>query len=487
MSKIADFVSEHAFVQTVHQIAANQSLELFLVGGLLRDLLISADATTNLGQRSVDFDFAVCPAKDGTARPSMAADLGRIVACDLAGHFVMLDDINDIARVVFDSGHYIDFAAARHGLERDLARRDFTINALAWSRDQPEQIIDMHGGLADLSTRTIRAISGANLIDDPLRLLRAYRFACLIDGTVEQKTKEYIAANLDLLDTVARERINYELFTMLDARVGNRIYEMAKLGLIEKLFPELKACHRVTPNSYHHLPLFEHCLETVPQVEAAIDLAPQWIKDHLAGELQSGITRRSSTKLACLLHDIGKPDTWQITEEGKHTFIGHDKLGGEMSRPIATREKWSRNVARHIEKLITMHLRPGALFHTGDPTEKAIKRFYRACEDDFADLMMLGFADLGATCGAGLSEEARLRLRMKFIEIIEGYPEFVEATKVMPRLLDGNALIALTGMRPGPGIGNILEAINEAQALKEIETVDQARAMALQLYKEGSF
>ena len=274
---------------------------------------------------------------------------------------------------------------------------------------------------------------------------------------------------------------------MLDARVGNRIYEMAKLGLIEKLFPELKACHRVTPNSYHHLPLFEHCLETVPQVEAAIDLAPQWIKDHLAGELQSGITRRSSTKLACLLHDIGKPDTWQITEEGKHTFIGHDKLGGEMSRPIATREKWSLNVARHIEKLITMHLRPGALFHTGDPTEKAIKRFYRACEDDFADLMMLGFADLGATCGAGLSEEARLRLRMKFIEIIEGYPEFVEATKVMPRLLDGNALIALTGMRPGPGIGKILEAINEAQALKEIETVDQARAMALQLYKEGSF
>ena len=101
--------------------------------------------------------------------------------------------------------------------------------------------------------------------------------------------------------------------------------------------------------------------------------------------------------------------------------------------------------------------------------------------------MMLGFADLGATCGAGLSEEARLRLRMKFIEIIEGYPEFVEATKVMPRLLDGNALIALTGMRPGPGIGKILEAINEAQALKEIETVDQARAMALQLYKEGSF
>ena len=206
MSKIADFVSEHAFVQTVHQIAANQSLELFLVGGLLRDLLISADATTNLGQRSVDFDFAVCPAKYGTARPSMAADLGRIVACDLAGHFVMLDDINDIARVVFDSGHYIDFAAARHGLERDLARRDFTINALAWSRDQPEQIIDMHGGLADLSTRTIRAISGANLIDDPLRLLRAYRFACLIDGTVEQKTKEYIAANLDPLDTVARDR-----------------------------------------------------------------------------------------------------------------------------------------------------------------------------------------------------------------------------------------------------------------------------------------
>ena len=129
--------------------------------------------------------------------------------------------------MVFDSGNYIDFAAARHGLARDLARRDFTINALAWSKDDHEQIIDMHGGLADLSTRTIRAISGANLIDDPLRLLRAYRFACLIDGTVEEKTKDYIAANLDLLDTVARERINHELFTMLDARVGNRIYEMA--------------------------------------------------------------------------------------------------------------------------------------------------------------------------------------------------------------------------------------------------------------------
>lgn len=486
MSKIADFVSEHVFVEAVHQIAASKSLVLYLVGGLLRDLLASPSPSGNLGQRPIDFDFAVCPLKEGSVSPTMASDLGRAVADELAGHFVMLDDANDIARVVFGSGNYIDFAAARHGLARDLARRDFTINALAWSKDDPEQIIDMHGGLADLSTRTIRAISGANLIDDPLRLLRAYRFACLIDGTVEEKTKEYIAANLDLLDTVARERINHELFTMLDARVGNRIYEMAKLGLIEKLFPELKACHRVTPNSYHHLPLFEHCLETVPQVEAAIDLAPQWIKDHLAGELQAGITRRSSTKLACLLHDIGKPDTWQITEEGKHTFIGHDKLGGEMSRPIAVREKWPRNVARHIEKLIAMHLRPGALFHTGDPTEKAIKRFYRACEDDFADLMMLGFADLGATCGAGLSEEARLRLRMKFEEMIEGYPEFVEATKVMPRLLDGNALIALTGLRPGPAIGRILEAINEAQALKEIETVEQAREMALQLYKEDS-
>jgi putative nucleotidyltransferase with HDIG domain len=484
MDPVANLIESMPQARAVYQAAAENQAEIYLVGGAVRDLLL-APADKPFGAGSVkDLDFAVVGPK--------AVALARSVADKLGGHYVLLDEAFDCARVVLDardednlSAMVLDFAGCQgKDIGADLERRDFTINAIAYDRKEG-LILDPTGGIGDLKKACIRMVSEANLVEDPLRVLRAYRFACLLGFEIEAETAQALGRTVSRLEGIARERINYELFTLLDCPdVGRFVHQMGELGLFETIFDELRDTRRVTANSYHHLPLFTHSLETIPQLEARLGEMPDWAQETLREEISPGITRLAATKIAAILHDIGKPETWQITEEGRHTFIGHDKVGANMIKDLSDRQKWPRAVSRLVERLVLWHLRPGALFHTGDPTPKALNRFYRMVGDELPALMLLSYGDLGATRGPGLTGPQRERLERNLIELLSGYAVFKEESRKMPKLLSGADVMRLCGIGPGPLIGQILNALGEAQSLKEVSNLSQAEAFALSFKPE---
>jgi len=238
----------------------------------------------------------------------------------------------------------------------------------------------------------------------------------------------------------------------------------------------------VTANSFHHLPLFVHSLETIPQLETRLESLPDWAKQSLCAELTPSVSRLAATKVSAILHDIGKPDTWLITDEGRHTFIGHDKLGAEMIKTTAEVQKWPKALARMVERLVLWHLRPGQLFHTGQPTQKALNRFYRTVGDDVPELMLLAFGDLGATRGPGLTGPDREHLEQNLVGLLDGYAVYKEELKRLPKLLSGLDIMELLGISPGPLVGEILAALGEAQELKEVLDRSQAEAFARSYY-----
>lgn len=469
---------QHEEVRGALELANGTGHRLYLVGGYLRDAL---DGRLGDGASGgcKDFDFAV---EGGTGFA-----FAKHVANSFEGHFVPLDEDNDTARVVLPNGSVMDFSGCVGGtIGADVWRRDFSINALIWDPQQPDELVDYVGGLADLKSKTIRAIAETSFTEDPLRLLRAYRFAAHINGTIEGSTLEWIKRHAERITLIASERINVELFAILShANDAKTVHELADVGLLEYIFPELEATRKVTANAFHHLALFEHSIETIPQLEARLPEMPDWVQASLKQELNAGVTRLAATKLACILHDIGKPQTWVINEDGRHTFYSHDRLGSEMSEVIAERMKWSRPVSKFICKLIKWHLRPGALFHQGPPTDKAIRRFYRDIEDDLPELILLAFADFGATRGPDLLDaNARQAAEKNLFDLLNGYQQHREKAQSRVKLLDGNDVMTLLSIPGGPVIGEILEDLAEAQEFNEVSNRTEAEAFVKNLYSK---
>ena len=259
---------------------------------------------------------------------------------------------------------------------------------------------------------------------------------------------------------------------------------MAGTGLLEVIFPELVATRKVTANAFHHLGLFEHSVETIPQLEGKIDQVGDWVLASAAKELSAGVTRLAATKVACILHDIGKPETWAITEEGRHTFYGHDKLGADMCEVIGERMKWSRPVEKIIVNLVRWHLRPGQLYHQGPPTEKAIRRFYRSVRDDLPELMLLAFADFGATRGPGLMGENRIVLENSMFELLHGYRTYKEESANRVKLLNGTQVMELLSLKQGRVVGELLAALEEAHEFKEVSNRAEAERFVKEFYQQ---
>jgi len=448
---------------------------LYLVGGYLRDIFSGKSTKENLPK---DIDFAFLG--------DSAIQFARTLADKLNGHFVLLDENLDTARVVLQEGCVIDLAGVVGGsIKTDIFRRDFTINALAWDPEEPDKIIDLVGGLSDLKNKIVKAISEENLLADPLRLLRAFRFQATTNCTIDGETFDLLKKNSKYLAESAAERINYELFKILEADDATSILKMmGEATVLEVIFPELTPTRQVTKNAYHHLGLYDHSLEVVRQAELSTKKVPSWVMVSAAKDITSGISRLAATKLACLLHDIGKPTTWVITDEGRHTFFGHDKVGADLCEVIAQRLKWSTALSKFIVKLVAWHLRPGHLFHQGPPTEKAVNRFYRKCGADVPELMLLAFGDLGATCGPGLEGANREALEKSLIELLNGFPVFISKQESIPSLMDGKSVMSLLGIGPGPVVGEILEALHEAQCLNEVVGLKAAERFVVDFYRK---
>jgi len=403
-----------------------QHKQLYMVGGTVRDVLL------HRGQ-SNDADLAT------DARPE---EIKRLVAPTHPSAVVLVGERFGTVRLHYgtDIIEITTFRDERYNpdsrkpevcfgtvLEEDLHRRDFTINAMA--RDPLNgHIIDPFGGRRDLEAHILRAVGNEpdkRFDEDPLRLMRAVRFAAQLDFTIEPETMHSITRQAAKLQKISRERIRDEMNKLLvSPHPAKGLDLLVELGLMEWIVPEVLELRGVSQ-----------------QPQAAVRS-----KDVYAHVLR--VVERSSPRLVtrwgALLHDIAKPRTRAI-EDGKVHFFGHEELGAHMARDILKRLHFDRDFLESVSRLVRLHMRANA--YTTDWTDGAVRRLMLESGDDLQDLLDLSRADITSYRADKVSRAAA-----RVTELAERCQRLKEEAERVPLKspLDGNELMALFDRGPGP-------------------------------------
>lgn len=441
-----------------------EETELFLVGGYIRDVLLNKE----------------CFDKDYSVKGERAIAFACKAAKVFDGHFVLLDEEHDIARVVMpDKKNTLDFAGCvGQDILTDLKNRDYTINAIACKIEKNKSVlIDPLNGIEDLNNKIIRTLGEKNIIEDSLRILRAYRHAAQLGFSIESETLKLIEKHKSLITMVSIERISQELIKFFESDfAGENLCLMNNSGFLDEIFPELTAQREVPPNLHHHLGLLDHSIESVKQLESRIKIFPDWAKEHLYREFSSGIKAISLLKLAALLHDVGKPSTWHIDEEGRHRFIKHEEVGSEMVLDVLKRLKFSKNTMKYIAKLIKYHMYPSQLLNEGleNLSEKATMRMFRRIGGDMPELLLLAMADRLSARGVEITEDVVEKNIQGLYFLLDKYKKSQEEVRHLPKLVDGKEVMEILKISPSPILGKILNELNEAQICGDVNTKEEA-------------
>ncbi len=465
----------------IHHSLAERGIAAYLAGGMVRDLL--------LGRETEDIDLAV--AHD-------ALEVASRLAAGLGGRYISLDEENGVGRVVLDvAGRKweLDFTTIEGSIEQDLARRDFTIDAMAIKLEeiirnpQSPALIDPFHGQQDLSRGVIRVVSESAFPADPARLLRAVRLAAELSFAIHEDTEALVREYAHRISDVAGERVREELLRLLVLpRGGQHLDYLEELGLLGELFPELAQTKGVTQPREHYWDVFEHSMRTVKAVDfllregdweyagrEVLEAVP-WSEEltgHFSREVGYGSTRKSLLRLAALLHDIAKPQTRTVEESGRMRFLGHASEGALAVTGIMERLRFSTREIKLVELLVRYHLRPTQMSHEGLPTSRAIYRYFRDTGEAGIDILFLSLADHLATRGKHL-DLAHWREHAELIGYVLARHTEEEKLAAPPKLVDGHDLIDLFGLIPGPRFTELLEAVREAQAAGEVTTREEA-------------
>ena len=472
------------FVSKALSAVIEGGIDGYVVGGAVRDSL--------LGRVSDDLDIVV------SGDSSSAAE---VVANATGGHMITLDSVRGHYRIIrpfeLEPGPgWIDIALMHGSIHEDLALRDFTINAMAvalldWNDELDDaHLIDPMGGSDDLIQHSLKASSLDVLAADPVRCVRAARFAGQFGLNVEHDTLEMIKGVAHLVSAASPERVRDELygvFAARDAYAGVRV--LNETGVLSAIIPELDQAKGVAqPPNHHYWDVFEHSMHTVENMGLILGDVADLPEDHPLREIPRGTnfpeyfyeevgdgqSRATLLKLTSLLHDIGKPDTKTITEEGKTQFLGHGELGSEIVTEILTRLRCSNIVIRHVSSMIYSHLRPGQISQDrAEPSRRAVYRYWRDMGSVARDTVYLSFADYLAARGP--------RILTPDWQAFCGVADGILSTAFEePRdskaslLLNGNQIQRQFGLKPGPEIGNLLKLLSEAEALGRVETQEEA-------------
>ena len=433
--------------------------EIYLVGGTVRDFY--------MGLESTDRDIIVM---DEDAR-DFALKLSELFQAT----FVPLDEENKIYRIVLpDKINYIDVTnPVGDSIEKDLMRRDLTINAIAVNIRTGE-LIDISGGVTDIMNKCINYVNELNFVDDPLRLLRVYRFQALYGFQLAPETINAVCKYSDLIHKPAVERINYELLKLFGGDYAHIALEnMNKTWILEEIFPFVKELKQVPPNSHHHLDLFHHSIETVKQVQVLYNEAPDEVKEHLSRIDFGGFSRLAHLKLAAFMHDIGKFSTWTI-EEGKHRFIKHDDVGSKMSVKILKDLHFSNKQIDYISSMIKYHIYPSHVMTSPQITEKIMMRYVRKMDTNSIDAIILAQADRLSARGPEITDQIVERNITSLNMLLRFYLEARETLKPLPKLLSGNDVMQILNIKPSKRLGEIMEALHEAQISGDVITKEHA-------------
>jgi poly(A) polymerase len=349
------------------------------------------------------------------------------------------------------------------------------------------EVIDPHGGALDLDDRLIRAVSEKSIEDDPIRMLRAYRFAANLDFTVDNETSETIQNSVRLLDSVSAERIRDELLKMLSACSSvHHLGAMDSVGLLEQIFPEIIRMKGMEQNDYHHLDVWGHSMLTLEFLEqnSIPDSVAKYrpdIEGYLEYELVKGRPRGSLLKLAALLHDVGKPAKRTMDNDGRIRFFDHNIEGSEIIANIGKRLKLANRETAFLRMVVKDHMYPLGLSvflrrsRGAKGKQRAMRRFIRRTGGEWLAILLLSFADLRATQGPRRKTGDLEKLARMIGDIADMY--FQQTRSPMPRLITGSDLMKEFGLLASPTIGKLLRQVGEAQIDGIVRTRDDAIEM----------
>ncbi len=433
--------------------------EGYLVGGTIRDLF-----TKN------------CVFCDRDISIKGAENFAKKIANKWDGTFIELDNENKIYRVVLpDKINFLDISELQgNTIEEDLKRRDFTINAIAYDLAS-DKFVDVTGGLKDLKNKVLRHIDDKNFEDDPLRILRAFRFYAVTGFKMTIELENALKKYLPLALNPAKERINYEIMKLFGGDFASgALLKMDEFGLLEKISPCVTEMKKVPPNTHHHLDLFHHVVETVRQIEILYNKISGFEKEHLNAIDFGGFPRINHLKLAGFLHDIGKFSTWTIEESGRHRFIKHDDIGSKMVVPLLRDLKFSKKQIEYISCMIKNHIYPSNVIVAPNLNDKVMMRYVRKMDDNVVDNIILAKADRLSARGVDITEEIVNTNISGLDKLLDFYLSKKDSLAPLPKLIDGREIMEILNIKPSPKLGEIINAINEAQLNGDITTHEEA-------------
>lgn len=440
---LAEDLNKEPVLRRIGEIADSMGREVYVVGGYVRDIFL---------QRPVnDIDFVTVGSGISLAK-EVAEALGR------GDHLTVYANYGT-AQIKYRNLE-LEFVGARREsyhresrnpivedgtLEDDQNRRDFTINAMAicLNADRYGELVDPFGGIADLHKGIIRTPLDPDITfsDDPLRMMRAIRFATQLDFEINPETFEAIRRNRERIAIITRERINDELGKIMrSARpsIGFRLLD--ECGLLQLIFPvlcELKGVEIMEGKG--HKDNFNHTLQVVDNVAAHSD--NEWLR------------------WAALLHDIGKPQTKRYDEKLGWTFHNHNFVGEKMISRIFRKMKMPMNEKmKYVEKLVGLHMRPQSVGEDG-VSDSGVRRMITDAGEDLDDLMILAEADITSKNPAKVRRqlEGFARLRKRMSELSDA-----DALRNWKNPVNGNEIIDYFKIEPGKEIAEIKSAVKEA-------------------------
>ncbi len=407
--------------------------QIYLVGGVVRDIILERKREEN------EYDLTT------NARPFEVKKMFKYVIPTGIKHGTVTVILNNInyeittfrAESTYTDGRHPDKITFSNDIHEDLKRRDFTINGLAFDLIN-YKLIDDFNGLGDIENKIVRTIGKADerFQEDGLRIMRAIRFATVLNFIIEEKTYRSIKKNLFMLKKVSMERIRDEFVKILKAEKPSKGIEfLRKSEILRYILPELLTCYGITQNKYHKYDVYYHILHT-------LDATP---------------SNNLPVRLAALFHDISKPFTKikSNNSEGEDaTFYNHEVIGAKVARKVMKRLKFSNDMIERVEKLVKFHM----FYYTEEWTDSAVRRFIRKVGLDMLDdLYLLREAD---RIGNGLKKGKSRHLEM-LKKHIEKILEEENAFSVKDLKINGNDIMKIKNIPPSPKVGEILNYLLE--------------------------
>ncbi len=466
------------YILKLSKIAQRRKIGIWLVGGFLRDTQLK------INKSLCDFDF--CVEKNTTS-------LAKQFAREIKAKCIVLDKKQESLRVIIKKkglAYTYDFTRMRgKDLYQDLSLRDFSVNTLAVKLGQrPLKLIDCYQGERDLKSKIVRVIKGKVIAADPLRILRGFSLMANYCFRIEPKTLKIMAKSKRLIKKVSSERLSEELFKIFSADNSYKALKlMDKLRIIDQVIPQVSQMRGVYQGAYHHLRVWQHSLETLCQFEVLYQKnlsENQEISQYLNEPIAQGRRRIQIIKLACILHDIGKPLAKKRVNK-KTIFHSHEKIGRDMVVKIGKILRFSVREVEILKKLTFWHLRPGYLADQVTPTQRAVYRFFRDTKEDGVAVIVLSLSDWRATRGPLTNPYKRRRHEKVMLGLVSDY--FAEKKKKpLEKLVDGYDIMRKFKLKPSMLVGEILTKIKEEQALGKLVNKKEAYSLAKKIVHENT-